>query len=235
MRHDDIISSLVAELAPVRRLRSADTRASLWAGLAILCVGLGCYGLGTRADLPRKLLDIHYLAESAALVAMAALAARNVFHGSVPGAARSPALRSAPALASLVWIMLVVLRGLAGPREIASSWDMGLSCVDRIAGLAFVPAVAIFAMLRRAAPTMHRRTGLLSLVAAAALGVVGTQLLCAKDESAHVLIWHAGPLALAALVGFAAGRPLLMPASSWCIHRDAVDDNDRNGDAVRHR
>jgi hypothetical protein len=215
MTRDDIIASLVAELAPVRRLRSADTRASLWAGLAIVCISLGCYCLGTRADLPRKLLDVHYLAESAALLAMAALAARDVFHASVPGSARSPGLRTAPAIAGLVWIVLVVLRWLAGPREFASSWAAGLPCVARIAGLALVPAVAIVAMLRRGAPAMQRRTGLLSFVAAAALGVAGAQLLCARDESAHVLIWHAGPLALAALIGFAVGRPLLTPASSW--------------------
>jgi hypothetical protein len=215
MTRDDIIASLVAELAPVRRLRSADTRASMWAGLATVCIGLGCYCLGTRADLPRKLLDVNYFAESAALLAMAALAARDVFHVSVPGAARSPGLRIAPAIAGLIWIMLLVLRWLAGPREIASSWTAGLPCVARIAGLALVPAVAIVAMLRRAAPAMQRRTGLLSFVAAAALGVAGTQLICAKDESPHVLLWHAGPLALAALIGFAVGRSLLAPASNW--------------------
>jgi hypothetical protein len=212
MRHGDIIDSLVAELAPVRRLRSADTRASVWAGLAILCVGLGCCGLGTRADLPHKLFDVAYLAESAALVAMAGFSARNVFHDSIPGAAPSPSLRAAPTIAGLLWVMLVGFRWWAGTGDSEPSWAAGLPCVARIAGLALVPAIAISAMLRRAAPATYRRTGLLALVAAAALGVVGTQLMCAKDDPAHVLLWHAGPLALAALVGFATARPLLLRA-----------------------
>lgn len=212
MRHSGIIDSLVADLAPVRRLRSADTRASVWAGLAILCVGLGCFGLGTRADLPHKLFDVGYLAECAALVAMAGFSARNAFHDSIPGTAPSPSLRAAPAIGVLLWVMLVGFRWWAGRGHSEPSWAAGLPCVARIAGLTLVPAIAIFAMLRRAAPSTYRRTGLLALVAAAALGVVGTQLMCVKDDPAHVLLWHAGPLAFAALVGLMTGRPLLLRA-----------------------
>jgi hypothetical protein len=202
-----LVDSLVAELAPVRRLRGPDVRASVWAGLAALCVGFGCYRLGLRPDVLRKLGDVSYLAEAAALLALAGLSARAVFHRSIPGA--DVGSGSWPALAALAWIAHVMLRGLAGSGDAALSWTTGLPCVARIAGLAAAPAIAMLVMLRRAAPAARRRTGALALVAAAALAVIGAQLVCAKDGASHVLVWHAGPVALIALAGLAAGRALL--------------------------
>jgi hypothetical protein len=201
MTCDDMIDSLVAGLAPVRRLRSPDVRASVWAGLATLCVGVGCYGLGLRPDVLRKFGDASYLAEAAALLALVGFSARNAFRRSVPGA--HVGSWSWPAVA---WVAHVVLRGLAGSGDAGLSWATGLPCVARIAGLAAVPAIAMLIMLRRAAPTARRRTGVLALVAAAALAVIGTQLVCAKDGASHVLVWHAGPVALIALAGLAAGK-----------------------------
>lgn len=207
MRRGDVIDGLVAELAPVRRLRGPDTRACRWAALAIACIGLGCYGLGTRPDLAQKLLDAGFVAQSAALSAMAGLAARHVLRRSIPGAGAG-AGGFASMIASLVWLVLV-LRGPAGADELTAPWTAGWACVARVAGLALLPTIALLGMMRRAVPTAHRRNAALALAAAAALGVVGTQWMCAKDGTAHVLRWHAGPLALAALAGLAAGRALL--------------------------
>jgi hypothetical protein len=67
----------------------------------------------------------------------------------------------------------------------------------------------IFANLRRAAPLQPRYTGLLALLSTGALAALGTQLLCAKDDLLHVLLWHAGPLALTALLGVSLGDVLL--------------------------
>ncbi|HEX2687186.1 MAG TPA: DUF1109 domain-containing protein [Kofleriaceae bacterium] len=209
MNREVVIQSLVAELTPVRRLRSVDTRASLWAGLAIACVALGCYGLGMRPDLSRKLSEIAFLAESVALIAIFASAARCAFQLGVPGVEPSAHLRIAPALAAFAWIFLVARRWSAGPAIGAMFWTEGLLCIARIAGLTLVPLVAIFVMLRRGAPRARGRTGILALVSATALAAAGTRLICAKDGAAHVLVWHAVPVAFAALVGIAAGRALL--------------------------
>lgn len=211
MKRGDIIDSLVAELAPVRRLRGADVRATLWISFACVCVGLVCCGVGARPDLSDKLRDAEYLAQAAALLAMLGFAARQAFRSSIPGIAVSLVQQTAPAIASAAWVAFV-LRGSPSASELSSSWAAGLPCVVRIVGLALVPAITIFAMLRRAAPISCRRTGLLAATSAAALGAVGTQLICAKDGSLHVLLWHAGPIGLAAGLGLAAGRLLLMPA-----------------------
>ncbi len=209
MNRSHIIHSLVADLTPVRRLRGAGTRASLWLGLAALSVGIGCGCLGPRLDLSHKLLAPGYLAENAALIAMAVSAASCVFQLGVPGAAPGVGLQIAPALAGCAWVLLLATRWSAGWAAGTLPWTAGLPCVARIAGLALVPAAAIFLLLRRAAPTARARAGSLALVSATTLAVVGTQLVCAKDGTGHILIWHAGPIVLATLLGRAAGRAWL--------------------------
>lgn len=209
MNRRHIIHSLVADLTPVRRLRSAGTRTSLWLGLAILSVGMGCYGLGPRLDLSQKLLDLGYLTENAALIAMAVCAASCGFRLGVPGAGPGVGLRIAPILACCAWVIVLAIRGSAGFADAAPAWTAGLPCVARIAGLALVPAAAMFVLLRRAAPAARARTGSLALVAATTLAVVGTQLVCAKDGPGHILLWHAGPVVFASLLGRLAGRAWL--------------------------
>jgi hypothetical protein len=39
--------------------------------------------------------------------------------------------------------------------------------------------------------------------------MLGTQMLCMKDEARHVLMWHLGPVVAAAFLGVALGRLLL--------------------------
>jgi ribosomal protein S18 acetylase RimI-like enzyme len=196
----EVIHALVADLTPVRRLAAAGARACLWAGLAIACVGLGSAALGVRPDLVHKLRDLSYLAETAALVAMFGCAARCVFQLGVPGGEPGASALAMPVLGFTAWLVALATRaGEAGGGAIA--WTTGLPCAARIAGLAVIPTVALFAMLRRAAPRAGGWTGLLALAAPAALAVIGTQLVCAKDAPAHILVWHAGPLVAAAVIG----------------------------------
>jgi hypothetical protein len=177
-------------------------------------VGLGAHILGARADLPRKLADAAYLAEGAALLVLFAASARSAFQLSVPGVERSVITRILPALAGLAWVLLVVNRGVR-ETEMAidvAAWPWGLRCILRMIGLALAPTIAAFVMLRKAAPRRRGSTGLLVLLSASALAILGTQVVCAKDGSAHVLLWHAAPIVLAALLGIAAGRVFLSRA-----------------------
>jgi hypothetical protein len=64
-------------------------------------------------------------------------------------------------------------------------------------------------MLRRAAPLDRGRAGSFAALSAASLATLGTQAICANDERWHVLLWHVGPVLLAALAGGALGRSLL--------------------------
>ena len=208
MKTDDLLRSLVDEMKPVRRLRGGAERALIWAGFAAICVGIGTWVLGTRPDLSAKLTDVSFLIEGSSVLAVFALSARSAFQLSIPGMEKSGTTRTSPLLGLLGWFLLVAIRHTPMTNALALesvSSLAGASCVSRIATLALVPAVAIFAMLRKAAPGRRRWTGLFALISASSLAALGTQLLCSKDDPQHVLLWHFGPVLVAGLVGAALG------------------------------
>lgn len=212
MNSDELVRSLVADLRPVRRPRHVDARVALWATLAVSLVCVGSYALGARPDLARKLHDPAYLAESAALLLLFVSSARRAFHLSIPGVERSPLARTIPILELLAWILLIAHRWSAGASDSlpgAVSWMGGLPCVGRMLGLALTPAVAIIFTLRKAAPLARAWTGFFAVLSVSALAILGTQMVCMKDEPGHLLVWHVGPVLAVALAGIGAGRLLL--------------------------
>jgi hypothetical protein len=205
MRTEELISTLVADLAPVRRLRNADTRTVLWASLALVCGGLGTFLLGVRPDLQVRLVDSTYLAEGVALLVLFASSARCAFALTVPGNEVGVLKRNLPVLALVAWILLVAAR----TSSIGFSLSPGLRCVWRMLALGLAPAAAAFFMLRKAAPRKRGRTGLFALLSVAALGSLGTHIICTRDAPGHILVWHAAPLVVTVLIGIAAGAFLL--------------------------
>jgi hypothetical protein len=80
------------------------------------------------------------------------------------------------------------------------------ACLFEIAGLSVVPAWALFAMLRRAAPLQRVWTAALAMLAASALAAVATQLICPVDDPAHLLVGHVLPVAFLSVWGAIVGR-----------------------------
>jgi hypothetical protein len=217
---DALVRSLTRDLTPVRRLRTVNTRTALWAGLAALCVALGTFALGPRPDLPRKLSDAAYLAESAALVAVFVSAARCAFRLGVPGLEPTTLAWTVPAAACALWVVRVASRWSAGGMAIeltAMSWDGGLPCIWRMLGLALAPATTGLIMLRNAAPRRRGWAGSCAALAACSLAMLGTQAVCARDAAGHVLAWHVMPIAAATLVGAAIGRRILRPTAPRAV------------------
>jgi hypothetical protein len=220
-----LVRWLASDLTPVRRLRNANSRTALWAGLSVLCVALVTLALGVRPDLARKLSDAGYLMESAALIAVFLSAARCAFCLGVPGTQLTALAWTVPAAAWAIWVLRIASRWSAGGTAVelaALSWVGGLPCVWRMLGLALAPAATGLIMLRRAAPLRRGWAGLCTALAACSLAMLGTQAVCANDAAGHVLAWHAAPVAVAALVGAAVGRPILRlarrPTTASC-HR----------------
>ena len=79
-------------------------------------------------------------------------------------------------------------------------------CVIEIAGLGVLPAWALFAMLRRAAPLRRAWSAALATLASVALGAAATQFLCPLDDPAHQLVGHVLPVVFLAVSGAIVGR-----------------------------
>jgi hypothetical protein len=207
---DELVRSLVADLAPVRRLRSADSRFARWAALAVACVVSGAYALGARSDLAVKLTEPGYLAEAVVLLLVFASSARSAFLLGIPGREPSLPARLLPVAGLVGWLALIASRGLPGvPLPGVATWSAGVACVARMLVLGFVPGIAILRMLREAAPREHGWMGRFAVLAVSAIAIVGTQAVCSKDDPGHVVLWHVGPVLMSALVGAGPSRLLL--------------------------
>jgi hypothetical protein len=217
---DALIRSLTSDLVPVRRLRTVNIRTALWAGLAALCVALGTLALGARPDLARKLSDVGYWADSAALVAVSVSAARCAFRLGVPGIEPTPLAWTVLAAAWALWGLRVASRWSSGGMAVdlaAMSWIEGLPCIWRMLGLALAPAAMGLILVRKAAARRRGWAGSCAVLAACSLAMLGTQAVCARDAAGHVLAWHVMPVAAAALIGAAIGGRILRPSTTRSV------------------
>ena len=204
MGTEELIRSLASGLAPVRRLPAAGSRTLRWGTCALACVCIGVRAFGPRSDLSRKMQDPVYLRELTLLLAMSLVSAWTAFSLGIPGEGRGRGSGALAIAASVAWTALVVVHPAAATGA-ASGWP----CVLRMACLGLVPAAAALSMVRRAAPLLPGWTGLFAVFSAACLALLGSRVLCGKDDPGHLLLWHFVPLVVSAFAGIHLGRLLL--------------------------
>jgi hypothetical protein len=208
---DDLIRQLVLDLQPVKRLTSPLRHTVQFAVPVAALTVASAWLAGVRADLLLKLCEPAYLAETALLGALFAIATFAAFSSGIPGIR----LRSVFGLLGLVastWLLLVITRYLALPAPVSLS--SGVACLRRTLLLDVVPASALVILLRRSVPLAGGTSGALVTTSAGALAILGTRALCGKEDGTHVLLWHVLPLALHALLGSIIGRAWLSGGSS---------------------
>jgi hypothetical protein len=150
------------------------------------------------------------------------LAARSASQLSVPGLERGGVTRSLPIVSWFVWVLLIAARWVPGTHaHVARSMVAlaGLSCAWRMTWLALAPTLALIVMLRQAAPLKPGWTGLFALLSASSVAILGTQLLCAKDDARHILLWHVSPVVVAAMMGVCLGKWLLRERGRQQVRR----------------
>lgn len=146
-RHSALISELVRNLQPVRRLRPPAANAASWLAVAIgIAVILSFLLRGTAAD-PVRVGTATWMALTAA-VATAALGALSVFELSFPD--RVDAWVVLPGLPFAAWLTLTAMSGLDGT---AASWGAGWAearqCLLVIVGSGALLSIVLIGMLRR--------------------------------------------------------------------------------------
>ena len=211
MRTEDLIQELVSDARPVTRIQPIARRLLAWVVLAAVSFGVVLFLMGVRRDLGDSTDRADFAFEAALLIITAMSAAVGALVVSVPGAERSPMVRWAPiiaAAASVLWAAgeLVYAAASGAPTgRLTFAWH----CVYKTACVGAVPGIALFLMVRRAAPMHAMWAGLLAVLATAAVGVLGANVICPNDRPLHMLLWHVAPLMLFAAIGAALGTWLL--------------------------
>jgi hypothetical protein len=211
VRTEDLIQQLVSDGRPVRRLRPIAMRLAGWVVLAAVSFGVVLFLMGVRRDLGGDLDRADFAFEAALLIVTAMSAAIGALVVSVPGAERSAAVRWTPVIAAVATVLwaageLVYAAATGAPTgRLTFAWH----CVYKTTCIAAIPGFALFLMVRRAAPLRAAWAGLLAILATAAVGVLGANVICPNDRPLHMLLWHVAPLLVFAGGGAALGSWLL--------------------------
>jgi hypothetical protein len=211
---DQLIASLAADLKPARPLPPPAARLAIWMTLALGLATLGVALLGPRADLAASVRSAAFLSRLGIALTVGLLAASASLVLGVPGAERDALHRAAPLLAVAAWLLMLgapVLAGDASASRLADAFEW--ACAGRVALLAIPPGVALYLMLRRAAPLRAGWTGSLAALGAAAVGAAAVQCVCPVNSPAHLLVAHAIPVLIIAVAGIVIGRLALRDVS----------------------
>ena len=217
MRTDELIQQLAGDLEPVRPLRPIAVRVAAWLALAAGSLAMVMFLMGVRRELGDASDRADFAVEALLLLVTALSAATGALVISVPGAERSRLVRWLPLIAAIgcvVWaageLVFAAATGATTGR-LTFAWH----CVYKTTSVAAVPGVALFLMVRRAAPMHAVWAGVLSVLATTAVGVLGANIICPNDRPLHMLLWHVTPLILfAALGGWLGSRLLRWPPAT---------------------
>jgi hypothetical protein len=213
VKTEDLIIRLAQSAAPVQPLAPPMQRFTRWALGATAATALGVILFGARSDAWALTRDASFVTIAGATLATAFLSAAAAFVLSIPGVERTPVQRWIPLLALGAWTGILALSILSGGRVGRTDPRViHVACIVQIITIALVPIWMVFAMLRRALPLERGWSSGLATLAAVALAAGGTQFICPIDDPLHLLVGHAGPVAVLALLGaFFGVRALAAP------------------------
>ena len=208
MTTEDLIVHLAQSAGPVQPLAPPLRRLCGWAAAATVATVVGAAVIGVRPDSGAMAREISFVVLAAVTIATALVAAATALVLSVPGAERSATQRWAPVGVASLWAVMLTFSLLSGDSaaERMLAFPVHVGCVLQIAGLAVLPGLGLFAMLRRAAPLRHSWSGGIATLAAVALAAAGTQFICPIDDPAHLLVGHFVPVVMFAMSGAWLGR-----------------------------
>jgi len=208
MRTEDLITELASRAAPVRPLPSPAVRLGRWSAIGLGCAGAGVLVFGARAGVGSYLTVPEFLQTALIAAGTALLAAAAALVLAVPGAERSSAMRSTTIGLIVLWAVVLiaaVVRAANGLTGVAD-WPV---CFVRVIAIGAVPAMALFRMLRAAAPLRLAWTSGLAAVAALAVGALAIQFICPLTDPGHALFGHLGPVVVIGWLAVAFSKRLL--------------------------
>jgi len=210
----DLIESLVANAAPVRRLRPPVARAVGWLLFAALMLALLAVSHEVRPDLALRLRQPEFVIGIAASLATGVLAAIASFIASIPDRSRRWLLLPLPAL--VLWVSTIGYGCLVNWVSLSPSLPLGdeAGCFALLVLTGVPLSLAMLIMLRHAALLAPTRVAISGGLAVAAVTATALSIFHEHDASAIILIWNFGTAGLLVALGGAFGRRMF----SWVAY-----------------
>ena len=208
----DLIESLVANAAPVQRLRPPLARAVGWLLFAALMLALVAVGHGVRPDLELRLQQPVFVVGIVASLLTGILAAIASFFASVPDRSRLWLLLPAPAL--FVWISTIgygCLTDWVNVQPGSITLGEAARCFTTLMLVGAPLSLALLVMVRYAALLSPTPVALAGSFAVAAMTATALSLFHQIDATAMILMWNLGIAAVFVALSSLYGRRLF----SW--------------------
>ena len=205
----DLIASLAANVAPVRRLRPPAIRAACWLLLAAAVLTLLAISQGIRPDFAQRLRDPAFAIVMAASLLTGILAAFAAFLVSLPDRSRLWLLLPAPAL--IVWLSNIGYQCLTqwisiGPNGV--SFGETARCFATLVLTSLPLSLAMLVMLRHAALLRPTAAIVMGSLAVAAITATALSLFHTIDATVMILLWNIGTVVLLVGLGGLFGRKM---------------------------
>lgn len=203
MTHDALIQALCNDLTPVRPMRAEQqiARGLLAGGLVSLVIMLATLGLQPNLATPGVLAGL--LLKVGSMVAVGWTGLRMLAALARPGAIQPaiivPLAKVLTVLSMIALAQLSVMHHIDAPRFLmGESW---YACPLRIALLSLPLQIAIFQVLRQAAPVQLERTGAVAGLCAGAGAAAIYAFACSEQSAGFVMLWYSLGIGLAAVIG----------------------------------
>jgi hypothetical protein len=225
----ELIEALVADLAPVRRLRPPVIRTGAWLLVAATVIGVLTLVFGPRADFALRLQQPAFLLGAGASILTGALAALAAFLASLPD--RSRLWLALPVPAAFVWISTIGY-GCLSPwialQPDSLEFGEAIECFGTLLASSLPLSVAMFWMLRHIAALRSTGVTLVAGLAVAALTATALSLVHEFDASVMILTWNLGAAALVIVADAVIGRGVLARSFAWRIPDRPMNGITRN-------
>jgi hypothetical protein len=209
----ELIEELVARAGPVRRLRPPVLRAAMWLAGALLVFLVLAVWHGVRPDLATQLGRPWFVAGFVAAALTGVLAAVAAFMLSLPDRARAWGVLPLPA--ALAWVSSVSIGCLTDWVRFDPAgfqWGDAAICFGLLLMSSVPPSVALYWMLRHAAPLRPSSAILTGALGVGALSACAMSLLHAFEASAMILLWNFGAALLVMATDALVARRLVLSA-----------------------
>jgi hypothetical protein len=214
----DLIDSLVADAAPIRRLRHPVWRAACWLLLAAIIVVLIAVEHGVRADLGERLRQPVFAVTLTFSALTGLLSAIAAFLVSLPDRSRAWLLLPAPAL--IAWVSTIgygCLTDWVALNPAGIETGETARCFATLFLTSFPLSLTLLLMLRYAAALRPTETVMTGALAVAAIAATALSLSHDIDAPVMVRVWNVGIAAALVGLGGAYGSRLL----AWVDPRPA--------------
>lgn len=211
MQTNELVKTLAGDLKAQSSDRFYRQAFWMWAGGTLALLGLSFLILPIRPDLSERIKSLFFDSGTFLCFITFLATAYVAYRSSIPGLLQKREVQ----IAQFFIVALVALLISKFPfGSVRGEWNGEFSfyrggCGPLIFMLgAFETTVAIL-VARRGATTEPVRTGLWIALSAGALGLFIMQFICEHETFFHLLLWHAIPVGLLAVVGALIGRKWL--------------------------